>query len=70
MNSARVIQNDPQAVKFNQDQLSNDLRWCLLSAAVHSYRSESLVRPFPPEFMRDDGVKDFDTLVYLASLYL
>ena len=48
------IRDSPQAV---------ELRWSLFVAALHSYRFDSVLRPFPPLFVKDNGEKDFKSLV-------
>lgn len=39
-----------------------DLRLSLFIAALHSYRRNSLLKPFPPNFVQDEE-KQFDKLV-------
>lgn len=46
-----------------EDLLSLEIRWSLFSAAVTGYRADTLVRPFPPQFIQETGEKDLDSLV-------
>lgn len=54
-----LLQADPQAA---------DVKFSLFVAACQSYRYDSCLKPFPPQFIRD-GVKDIDALV-CENLYL
>ncbi|KDR13804.1 hypothetical protein L798_12102, partial [Zootermopsis nevadensis] len=47
-----LLQADPQAA---------DVKFSLFVAACQSYRYDSCLKPFPPQFIRD-GVKDIDAL--------
>ena len=44
------------------DILSSDLLMSFFGSALNGYKHNSLVRPFPPRFMKDDE-KDFEGLV-------
>jgi poly[ADP-ribose] polymerase 16 len=54
-----LLQADPQAA---------DVKFSLFVAACQSYRYDSCLKPFPPQFIRD-GIKDIDALV-CETLYL
>jgi len=49
--------------KIRADPLAADLRFSLFIAALHSYRCDSVLRPFPPRFLTEDEEKDIDALV-------
>lgn len=49
--------------KIREDPLAADLRWSLFVAALHSYRCDTVLRPFPPRFVAEDDEKDIDGLV-------
>ncbi|KAK2156304.1 hypothetical protein NP493_1983g00030 [Ridgeia piscesae] len=54
--------------KLTQDLQAADFQWSLFVAALHSYRHDSVLRPFPPMFTTDDNDnKDFDRLVAIAD---
>ena len=48
-----MLENDLQAA---------DVKWSLFVAACQSYRYDSCLKPFPPQFI-SNGVKDIDSLV-------
>jgi hypothetical protein len=48
-----LLQADPQAA---------DVKFSLFVAACQSYRYDSCLKPFPPQFIRD-GIKDIDAVV-------
>ena len=48
-----MLENDLQAA---------DVKWSLFVAACQSYRFDSCLKPFPPQFIIN-GVKDIDSLV-------
>ncbi|KAK7115825.1 protein mono-ADP-ribosyltransferase PARP16-like [Littorina saxatilis] len=48
--------------KIREDPLAADLRWSLFVAALHSYRCDTVLRPFPPRFVAEDDEKDIDGL--------
>lgn len=58
----------PEAVRelvrscLHRDPVAADLRCSLFLAAAQSYKRDSLLRPFPPRYLRGD-VKDFEELV-------
>lgn len=45
-----------------RDPVAADLRCSLFVAASQSYKRDSLLRPFPPRYLRGD-IKDFEELV-------
>lgn len=47
---------------LHRDPVAADLRCSLFVAAAQSYKRDSLLRPFPPRYLRGD-IKDFDELV-------
>lgn len=47
---------------IRSDMTAADLRWSLFVAAAQNYKFDSVLRPFPPQFQRDD-VKDIERLV-------
>uniref|UniRef100_H3D868 Poly [ADP-ribose] polymerase n=1 Tax=Tetraodon nigroviridis TaxID=99883 RepID=H3D868_TETNG len=47
---------------LHRDPVAADLRCSLFAAAAQSYKRDSLLRPFPPRYLRGD-VKDFDELL-------
>ena len=48
--------------------IENELKITYFIAALDSYRSDSLLRPFPNDFVLADNKKDFDRLVGCLSL--
>jgi hypothetical protein len=48
-----LLQADPQAA---------DIKFSFFVAACQSYRYDSCLKPFPPQFIKD-GIKDIDALV-------
>lgn len=44
--------------RIESDPLAADLTLSLFAAAVHSYRHDSVVRPFPPAFIKGGSEKD------------
>ena len=54
---AKVLQ------KVKGDVLAADLVWSLFYSALHSYRHDSVLRPFPSDYMPSEGEKDFTALV-------
>lgn len=49
--------------------IENELKIVYFIAALDSYRSDSLLRPFPSDFVLADNKKDFDRLVCAALLF-
>lgn len=56
--------DDPMVSKLKL--IENELKVVYFIAALDSYRSDSLLRPFPSDFVLADNRKDFDRLVCLA----
>lgn len=54
--------------RIRQDPLAADLRWSFFLSALQSYRCDSVLRPFPPRYIDDDGEKRTDTLVCFSVL--
>ncbi|XP_069137274.1 LOW QUALITY PROTEIN: protein mono-ADP-ribosyltransferase PARP16-like [Argopecten irradians] len=48
--------------KITEDQFATDLVLSFFVAALKSYKFDSLLKPFPPTFSRDDGEKDMASL--------
>jgi hypothetical protein len=48
-----IIERDPKGA---------DLKWSLFVAACQSYRYDSCLKPFPPQFI-NNGLKDIEYLV-------
>ena len=49
--------------RVQSDPLAADLTLSLFAAAVHSYRHDSVLRPFPPAFIKGGLEKDRKALV-------
>lgn len=49
---ARVLET------IEADHLAADLRLSLFVSALKSYRHDSVLRPFPPSHLKEDGTKD------------
>jgi hypothetical protein len=47
---------------LERDPKGADLKWSLFVAACRSYRYDSCLKPFPPEFI-NNGLKDIEYLV-------
>lgn len=50
------------------DRLSSDLQSCdchvtLFLSALASYRHDTVLKPFPPQYVLEDGTKDIEQLV-------
>jgi poly[ADP-ribose] polymerase 16 len=43
--------------------LATDLRWSLFVAALYSYRFDTVLKPFPSQFLKENGEKDMKKLV-------
>ena len=53
--------------KLTQDLQAADFQWSLFTAALHSYRHDSVLRPFPPMFTTgNNDNKDFESLVCIT----
>jgi len=48
---------------LRKDVRASELYWSLFATALFHYKVDSLLRPFPPAFLRADGEKDVDGLV-------
>lgn len=57
---------DPMVSKLKL--IENELKVVYFIAALDSYRSDSLLRPFPGDFVLADNRKDFDRLVCCLTL--
>jgi hypothetical protein len=55
-----ILEKDPQAA---------DVKWSLFVAACQSYRYDSCLKPFPPQFI-NNGIKDIDSLVRGSLKYV
>ncbi|EDO37628.1 predicted protein, partial [Nematostella vectensis] len=53
--------------KLRSDGFACDLRMCLFVAALESYRHDSILRPYPPVGLREDGSKNIQKLTNLSS---
>ena len=57
--------------KIKGDVLAADLVWSLFKSALDSYRHDSVLRPFPGDYMQGELEKDFTALVrHLKMLVL
>lgn len=52
---------------LERDLLASELKICLFMSALETYRYDSVLRPFPPVGLRDDGSKDVQKLVSLKT---
>ncbi|XP_045561981.1 protein mono-ADP-ribosyltransferase PARP16 isoform X2 [Salmo salar] len=48
---------------LHRDPVAADLRCSLFVAAAQSYKRDSLLRPYPPRYIRDTDTKEFDELL-------
>uniref|UniRef100_A0A8B8DSH8 Poly [ADP-ribose] polymerase n=1 Tax=Crassostrea virginica TaxID=6565 RepID=A0A8B8DSH8_CRAVI len=48
--------------RFAEQFLATDLRWSFFVAALYSYRFDTVLKPFPPQYMKDNGEKDVKKL--------
>lgn len=48
---------------LGRDLFGSDLKLSAFITALESYRFDSVLRPFPPVGLRDDGSKDVQKLV-------
>lgn len=48
--------------RLSEHFLATDLRWSLFVAALYSYRFDTVLKPFPPQYLKD-GEKDMKNLV-------
>ncbi|ESO82417.1 hypothetical protein LOTGIDRAFT_198000 [Lottia gigantea] len=53
--------------KIDEDRLSSDIKLSLFSAALQSYRHDTVLRPFPPQFIKSDTEKDNSKLSKVFS---
>lgn len=47
--------------------LATDLRWSLFVAALYSYRFDTVLKPFPPQYIKN-GEKDMKNLVRYSNM--
>ena len=55
--------------KIKDNLVAADLVWSLFYSALSSYRHDSVLRPFPPDFMAGVEDKDFTALVSVIQGY-
>ncbi|XP_062601894.1 protein mono-ADP-ribosyltransferase PARP16-like [Saccostrea cucullata] len=48
--------------RLSEDFLATDLRWSFFVAALYSYRFETVLKPFPLQFLNENGEKDMKKL--------
>jgi poly[ADP-ribose] polymerase 16 len=48
---------------LHRDPVAADLRCSLFVAAAQNYKRDSVLRPYPPRYIRDRDTKEFDELV-------
>lgn len=48
--------------RLSEDFLATDLRWSFFVAALYSYRFDTVLKPFPPQFLNENGEKDMKKL--------
>ncbi|CAB1322634.1 unnamed protein product [Coregonus sp. 'balchen'] len=48
---------------LHRDPVAADLRCSLFVAAAQNYKRDSVLRPYPPRYIRDTDTKDFDELL-------
>ncbi|XP_033096440.1 protein mono-ADP-ribosyltransferase PARP16-like [Anneissia japonica] len=53
--------------RISEDRLACDVIWSLFSAALFSYRHDTVLRPFPSDFIDTDREKDFTNLEAVAK---
>lgn len=58
--------------RLKNDPLSVDLQWSLMVSALSSYRHDSVLRPFPPMFLKEQihdqsGAHDYQALVSVTN---
>ncbi|KAL5004979.1 hypothetical protein ScPMuIL_018435 [Solemya velum] len=53
--------------RLTEDILAADLKWSLFVAALQSYRFDSVLRPYPAPFLKENGEKDIKSLERLAD---
>ncbi|XP_031566611.1 protein mono-ADP-ribosyltransferase PARP16-like [Actinia tenebrosa] len=58
---------DKVVKKIKKDIFAADLKISVLVCALESYRYDSVLRPFPPVGLRDDGTKDVQKLTQLCN---
>lgn len=56
-----------QRCKSRSTFLPLDLKMSLFSAALHSYRCDSILKPFPNKFITSNKEKLFDEIVCYSS---
>lgn len=52
---------------LEKDLKAADLKWSLFVAAVHTYRYDTCLRPFPPLYIKNE-TKDIESLVSLGEV--
>lgn len=68
MEGARAELKNGVLAKIKEDPLAADLKWSFFVAALHSYRCDSVLRPFPPKFIAQDDEKNVEGLKDAAAL--
>ncbi|XP_048732286.1 protein mono-ADP-ribosyltransferase PARP16-like [Ostrea edulis] len=48
--------------RLSEQFLATDLRWSLFVAALYSYRFDTVLKPFPSQFLKENGEKDMKKL--------
>ena len=56
--------------RVKSDPIAADTRLSLFIAACESYRHDSILRPFPPFCVSEDGRKDINGLVSLLFIVI
>ena len=61
---------DRVLARLKFDPIAADTRLSLFVAACESYRHDSILRPFPPFYVKEDGRKDIEGLVNILFLVI
>ncbi|XP_061183406.1 protein mono-ADP-ribosyltransferase PARP16-like [Saccostrea echinata] len=48
--------------RLSENFLATDLRWSFFVSALYSYRFDTVLKPFPPHFLKENGEKDMKKL--------
>ena len=54
--------------KVRKDPSAADLQISLFISALYNYRHDSLLRPFPPRYLHENGEKNIEELVSCRNI--
>lgn len=61
--SSAPVQDNLVSLLTDEKLAHSELIWSLFCSALASFKRETLLRPFPPQFITEESHKDFISLV-------